>query len=117
MTSAVPTAICPRANLTLNDWLTVFAFIDKHPDLSQDWVVEHFHTQQEGALRFTQATLSRKMKARKTLEEQVHSHPNALSGKCPRAVTSPEVERALVLWVWHMEEKGESVSGPMLHKK
>jgi len=117
VTSAVPTAICPRANLTLNDWLTVFAFIDKHPDLSQDRVVEHFHTQQEGALRFTQATLSRKMKARKTLEEQVHSHPNALSGKRPRAVTSPEVERALVLWVWHMEEKGESVSGPMLHKK
>ena len=38
----------------------------------------------------------------------------ALSAKCPRIVTRPDVERALVLWIYSMEEKGESVTGPML---
>ena len=32
-------------------------------------------------------------------------------------VTCPDVERALILWVHHMEEKGETVSGPMLLEK
>jgi len=29
-------------NLTLQDWLTVFTFIDTHPTLSQEQVVDHF---------------------------------------------------------------------------
>ncbi|KAG0700896.1 hypothetical protein DFH29DRAFT_929636 [Suillus ampliporus] len=42
-----------RKNLTLTDWLVVFAYIDEHPDLPQDWVLE-----------FTQATLERCYSAR-----------------------------------------------------
>jgi len=81
--------------------------------LPQDRVVEHFKTLQDGALEFTQSTLSRKLKARLNLEERGKSHPNALSGKRARVVTSPEVEKALVLWVRSMEGKGETVNGPM----
>ena len=32
-------------------------------------------------------------------------------------MTRPDVEKAPVLWVKHMEEKGETVSGPMLVAK
>ncbi|KAG2120332.1 hypothetical protein BD769DRAFT_1361797 [Suillus cothurnatus] len=49
-------------NLTLNDWLMVFAYIFEHPDLPQDRIVQHFKTQKEGVLKFTQATLSQKLK-------------------------------------------------------
>jgi hypothetical protein len=38
----------------------------------------------------------------------------ALSSKRVRIVTRPDVERALFKWVKHMEELGESVTGPML---
>jgi len=57
------------------------------------------------------------MKSQEELEKHVTSHPNALSSKHPRVVTRPDVERALVLWVRHMEEKGETVNGPMLKAK
>jgi Tc5 transposase DNA-binding domain len=57
------------------------------------------------------------MKSRKDLERHVTSHLNALSSKRPCVVTRPDVERALVLWMRHMEEKGESVTGPMLKVK
>jgi Tc5 transposase DNA-binding domain len=57
------------------------------------------------------------VKARSDLEKRAASYPNALSSKCPRVVTCPDVERALVLWVHHMEEKGEIVNGPMLREK
>ena len=42
---------------------------------------------------------------------------NALSSKQPHVVMHPDVEKALFLWVKHMEEKGESVNGPMLIAK
>ena len=61
--------------------------------------------------------LSQKLKKHTELQEHVNSHPNALSGKCPRAVTSPEVEKALILWVRSMEGKGETVNGKMLCEK
>ena len=79
----------------------------------------HFKTQAEGALIFTQATLSRKLKPqmRAELEACVSQIPNALSSKRPHIVTCPDVEKALFLWVKHMEEKGESVNGPMLIAK
>ena len=44
-------------------------------------------------------------------------NPNALSGKKAWIVTCPDVERALVLWVNHMEEKLEHVTGAMLVAK
>jgi hypothetical protein len=66
---------------------------------------------------FNQCTLSRKIKSQEELQKHITSHPNALSLKRPRIVTRPDVERALILWVRHMEEKGETVNGPMLKAK
>ncbi len=106
-----------RRNLTLADLLIIFKFIDEHPLLSQERVVEYFRTNKEGALVFTQSALSRKLKNRTELEERSQSNPLALSEKRARIVTQPDVECALVLWVNHMMEKGETVSGPMLREK
>ena len=106
-----------RSNLTLHDWLMVFAFIDTHPDMSQDAIVEHFKGHHNGALIFTQSTLSQKIRDRKKLEARVNEFPNALSSKRPRIVTRPDVDQALFLWVKHMEVKKESVNGAMLVAK
>ena len=106
-----------RQNLTLADWLTVFKFMDAHPHLSQGQVVDHFSNCTNGALVFQQCTLSRKLAQRTELENRVNSHPNSLSSKRVRVVTRPDVERALILWVHHMESKGETVTGPMLREK
>jgi hypothetical protein len=105
-------------NLTLHDWMMVFAFIDQHPGMTQgDDIMKHFASKSDGALSFNQCTLSRKIKSQEELKKHITSHPNALSSKCPRVVTRPDVERALILWVRHMEEKGETVNGPMLKAK
>ena len=106
-----------RENLTLHDWMSVFAFIDQHPGMAQGDIAKHFASKSDGALIFNQCTLSRKIKSRAELEQRVTSHPDALSSKRPRIVTRPDVERAIVLWMKHMEEKGESVTGPMLKAK
>ena len=106
-----------KENLTLHDWITVFNYIDEHQNASQDAIVKHFKTRVEGALIFDQSTLSRNLKRRKEMEARVHENPNALSSKRPRIVTRPDVEKALFLWFKHMEEKGETVSGPMLVTK
>jgi hypothetical protein len=106
-----------RPNLTLHDWLTVFVHMDNHPDQGQSATVAHFGSKAEGRLIFTQASLSRRLKERAILEVRAESNPTALSAKRPRVVTRPDVERALVLWIRHMEEKGETVNGPMLIAK
>jgi hypothetical protein len=80
-------------------------------------VVTHFKTLQSGALIFTQPTLSRKLKERLELEKRINNNPSALSSKRPHTVTRPDVEKALYLWVKHMEQKGEQVNGPMLKEK
>jgi hypothetical protein len=116
-TSAKPVESRHHENLTLHDWKTVFAFIDAHPAMSQGQVIDYFKTKQDGALIFTQSTLSRKMKNRSDLEACTDSYPNVLSSKRPRVVTWPDVEKALILWVRHMEAKGETVNSPMLHEK
>jgi hypothetical protein len=95
----------------------VIKFIDEHPLLSQERVVKHFRTKKDGALVFTQSALSRKLRNRTELEECSQSNPLALSAKRVCIVTRPDVERALVLWVNHMVENGETVSGPMLREK
>jgi len=115
-TSAQPARIT-RPNLTLSDWLTVFAYVDAHQAMPQCDIVNHFKSLRSGALIFTQSTLSRKLKERSTLEARINDNPNALSSKRPRTVTRPDVDRALFLWVRHMEEKGEHVNGPMLKEK
>ena len=77
-----------RQNLKLSDWLTVFAYIDTHPTLSQTEVVKHFTTLKSGALVFTQPTLSRKLQERSDLEQRAHDNPSALDSKRnPRVVT------------------------------
>lgn len=116
-TSARDSLIQTRCNLTLSDWMMVFAFVDSHPDVTQPEIVRHFGSLAKGALIFDQSTLSRKLKMRTKLEQRAQSNPSALSSKRPRVVTCPDVERAFVLWVDHMEEKGEVVSGPMLRAK
>ena len=72
----------------------------------------------DGALHFTQSSLSRAIHKRSELEARSQSNPTALSSKRARIVTRPDVERALILWVYHMlETKKETVSGPMLREK
>jgi Tc5 transposase DNA-binding domain len=97
--------------------MTVFAYIDSHPTLPQNLIVKHFQTLKSGALIFTQSTLSHKLHSQLELEGCVTDNPNALSSKCPHTVTRPDVEKALVVWVQQMENKGEMVSGPMLQAK
>ncbi|KAH7925285.1 DDE-domain-containing protein [Leucogyrophana mollusca] len=116
-TSMKPKQTKRHENLTFHDWLTVFAYIDSHPDVSQGDIAEHFRTRAEGALLFMQSTLSRKLKQRAEVEAHAHDNPNALSAKRPRIVTRADVEKSLILWVRHMEEKGETVNGPMLREK
>jgi hypothetical protein len=84
-------------NLTLHDWMVVFAFVDQHPGTTQGNIVKHFASKSDDVLIFMQCTLSRKMKSQEDLKKCVTSYPNALSLKCPRVVTRPDVERAPVL--------------------
>lgn len=70
-----------RENLTLHDWLTILRYVDEHPRMSQAEVVTHFKTLSQGALIFTQSTLSRKVSQRADLGARATVHPNALSAK------------------------------------
>jgi hypothetical protein len=116
-TSAHSPKSSPRQNLTLSDWMTVYSFIRSHPHVTQTEIVEHFKSLKSGALVFTQSTLSRKLREQPKLEARINDNPNALSSKRPRIVTRPDVERALILWVRHMENRCETVTGPMLREK
>ena len=106
-----------RENLTLQDWLDVFQFIDTHPGMSQGNIVKYFTTHPDHPLKFNQSTLSRKVKSRADLEERANSTPTALKSKRKRIVTRPDVERALVKRFQHMKKRGETISGPMLMEK
>lgn len=106
-----------HTNLTLHDWLTVIRYVESHPDMTQLQIVDYFRSRKEGALIFTQSTLSRKLHERAELKGRATANPTALSSKRPHVVTNPKVERALVLWVRSMEQKGETVNGPMLVEK
>ncbi|CAA7270543.1 unnamed protein product [Cyclocybe aegerita] len=115
--SAQPVQKKKRDHLTLYDWLQVFAWIDDHPNVSQDKVVAHFKNCATGALVFDQSTLSQRLRNRADIEARSKSFANALSTKRVRVVTRPDVERALFLWVKHMEAKRETVTGAMLVAK
>jgi hypothetical protein len=47
----------------------------------------------------------------------LESNPTALSTKRAQVVTRPDVEKALVLWVGHIEQKCETVTSPILEAK
>jgi hypothetical protein len=113
-TSAKPHKVMTQKNLTLNDWLIVFTYIDTHPHQSQAEIVLHFENELTGALAFSQSALSCALKRRPELEARINCNPNALSSKHPHVVTRPDVEQALFIWVKHMEIKGDTVNGPML---
>ena len=116
--SARPIGGTARKNLTLFDWMTVYAYVDTLPHpIKQVDVVNYFATRPEGPLIFTQSTLSRKLQHRSEIEARVSSNANALSSKQPRIVTRPDVDRALCLWVQHMERKQEVINSGMLVAK
>jgi hypothetical protein len=116
-TSSISAKDRRRKNLTVNDWLTVFAFIDTHPGISQASVCNHFCSLADGALVFNQATLSQKLKKREDVKAYATSFPNAVSTRHERIVACPDVDWALYLWVKSMEAKGEIVTGSMLCTK
>jgi hypothetical protein len=103
--------------LTNHNWLTVFAWIDNNPHRSQQDVVDQFANRHEGQLHFNQATLSRKLKKRGEIEATVKANPAALSARRQCVVVTPEVERALVLWVQDMLSNSRVVNGPVLTAK
>jgi hypothetical protein len=108
-TSAITPSKKGCSNLTLHDWLTIVAYHDANQPISQQEVVKYFSQWPEGVLIFNQSSLSRHLSKKGREEDQARlaSNPTALSGKRPRVVTRPDVEMALVLWVKHMEEKGD----------
>ena len=118
-TSALPEAPShQRTNLTLHDWLHVVAWYDHNQPISQDETVKHFQNLQVDALIFTQSTLSWHLTENGCQHDQAKlaSTPTALSSKHMCIVTRPDMEECLRLWVYHMEEKHETVTGPMLIK-
>ncbi|KAF8976762.1 hypothetical protein BDQ17DRAFT_1339502 [Cyathus striatus] len=107
-----------QENLTLNDWLTVVAYFNRNQPISQDAVVKHFAGLSE-PLIFSQPALSRHLSDKEHASDlkRMDSNPTALSGKRVHVITCPDVEKALVLWVYHMQEKGEHVTSAMLVAK
>ena len=71
-----------QENLTLWDWLTVYAYVNTLPQpINQGEVVQYFATRPQGALLFSQPTLSCKLRQCPEMEAHVDSIPNALSSK------------------------------------
>jgi len=108
-----------RTHLTLGDWLHVVEWYDQNQPVSQDATVKHYQNLREGALIFDQASLSHHLtkKGRQKDQEKLAATPTALSAKKARIVTRPDVEKALRLWVEHMEQRRETVTGAMLVEK
>ncbi|KAF9231831.1 hypothetical protein BU15DRAFT_68003 [Melanogaster broomeanus] len=84
------------------NWLMVFKFIDEHPGIAQDAVVQHFKTLPDShALIFDQLTLSQKIRDHQKLEPCAHDYPNTLSSKHVHAVTSPlATGHSIQHWTW-----------------
>lgn len=116
-TSALQCGGAKRENLTLYDWLAVFDYCAKYPDLDQHQVTGYFKTRTEGPLLFSQSTLSRKLKQRDVLESRATLSVYALSTKRARVVTRPDIEAMLFDWIRHMNGKGEVYTGDMLMEK
>jgi hypothetical protein len=115
--SASKQAKTPSKQLTNHDWLTVFTWINANPGQSQQEVDDHFASRQGSPLRFNQATLSRRLQKQADIESAVKANPAALSARRQCVVVSPEVERALALWVEDMSANGNVVNGTVLIAK
>ncbi|EGO01376.1 hypothetical protein SERLA73DRAFT_151824 [Serpula lacrymans var. lacrymans S7.3] len=118
-TSAVNAPKHAHSHLTLHDWLTVVAYHDNNQPITQQDVVKHFTNRAEGALVFTQSSLSHHLSAKGRQDDKEHLAPTpmALSSKKVRVVTRPDVKKSLFMWTKHMEEKREYITGPMLMAK
>lgn len=118
-TSAITKSKYASQNLTLGDWLEVVAFCDENPSRTQEDIVNYFANRDSGALLFSQASLCRHLskEGREADKAKAAQSLNALSSRRARIVTRPDVDRALVLWYNHMEEKGEFITGYMLEAK
>ena len=57
-TSAQAPKTSSRLNLTLSDWMTVYAYVDSHPDLTQADIVWHSTTQAVRRSRHVRSSLS-----------------------------------------------------------
>ena len=115
--SALKPLKVPSTQLTNNDWLTVFTWVDANPGRSQQEAVDYFTNRQEKPLCFNQATFSRKLKKWADIEVTVKANPAALSARRQRIVVSPEVEWGLVLWVKDMLANSNVVNGMVLTVK
>ena len=95
-TSATKPPKHAHSNLTLSDWLTVVEYYDNNQPLSQQDTIEYFAKWPEGALHFTQGTLSCHLSDDGHTRDQAcaQSNPTALSGKCACIVTSSAVTAA-----------------------
>ena len=99
-------------------WLDDSVHISGHSSATnQGEVVKYFATRPQGALLFSQSTLSCKLRQHPEMEAHVDSIPNALSCKWPCIVTRPDVDCTLWLWVQRMDWKGEVVNSRMLMAK
>ena len=77
--SARPVEQTAWKNHILHDWMTVYVYVDTFPTpINQRKVVQYFATRPEGALVFTQSTLSHKLQHHLEMEAHVHTIPNAL---------------------------------------
>lgn len=98
--------------------MTVFAHVDTLPQpVNQRKVVEYFATRPEGALSFSQPTLSRKIRHRPEIEARVDSHPNVLSTNRPRIVTRPDVYHKLWQRIQDRAHEQEAVNRSTLIPK
>jgi hypothetical protein len=111
------TKAADRKRLTVGDWLTVFEWWDGHPQATQREVVQEFASRRVGALHFKQSTLSEAVGRRPKMQGLADENSANLSRSRAWVVVCPEVDRALVLWQKHMEEKGELATQVMLQVK
>jgi len=104
-------------NLTLVDWMMVYAYVDEHPGTYQQQIVKHFKTLSTRALVFNQSILFHKLHKHPKMEAHVTSYPNALLEKKAHSVIWLDIEWALVLWMHHIQEKYLTVTGPLLQEE
>ena len=104
-------------NLTLVDWMMVYAYVDEHPGTYQQQIVKYFKTLSTRALVFNQSTLFHKLHKHPKMEAHVTSYPNALLKKKAHSVIWLDIEWALVLWMHHIQGKDLTVTGPLLQEK